>query len=306
METKPNERDFIPYPTNRVVGTIADAEHAKAAVEALVEAGFDRQSIDVLHGEEDLRRLDPTGAEHGVLEWLQRTLIRTGRPAEEYKHLMHHVEDVRAGRWVIMVLAPEREPRTTAADILSTHGAEFIGFYGRWAWERLTSSGQAADGATEAYAHAARPEDVPRLFAEAWNRRDPDTLASLFDSHAEFVNVTGLWWHDRASIRQAHAYGLEHIFNQSTLTVDDLRVRHLSNDVAIVHAAMTLSGQNAIAAIRQPGARKTIFSFVVHRVAGGWTCASAHNTDAVPNMETNVIGEDGAFRTANYRTGQVS
>jgi hypothetical protein len=44
----------------------------------------------------------------------------------------------------------------------------------------------------------------------------------------------------------------------------------------------------------------------VYRVAGGWTCASAHNTDAVPNMETIVIGEDGAFRAANNRTGQVS
>ena len=138
----------------------------------------------------------------------------------------------------------------------------------------------AADGATEAHAHAARPEDIPRLFVEAWNKKDPDALASLFDSHAEFVNVTGLWWHDRASIRKAHAYGLERIFKASTLTVDELRVKDLSDDVAIVHAAMTLSGQTAIGAIRQPGARKTIFSFVVHRVAEGWTCASAHNTDA--------------------------
>ena len=127
----------------------------------------------------------------------------------------------------------------------------------------------AADGATEAHARAARPEDLPRLFVEAWNKKDPDALASLFDSHAEFVNVTGLWWHDRASIRKAHAYGLERIFNASTLTVDELRVKQLSDDVAIVHAAMTLSGQTAIAAIRQPGARKTIFSFVAHRVAGG-------------------------------------
>ena len=159
-----------------------------------------------------------------------------------------------------------------------------------------SSGPAAADGATEGHAGAARPEDLPRLFVEAWNKKDPDALASLFDSHAEFVNVTGLWWHDRASIRKAHAYGLERIFNAS----------QLSDDVAIVQAALTLSGQTAIAAIRQPGARKTIFSFVVHRVAGGWTCASAHNTDAVPNMETNVIGEDGAFRAANYRTGQVS
>ena len=101
-------------------------------------------------------------------------------------------------------------------------------------------------------------------------------------------------------------YGLERIFNASTLTVDDLRVKQLSDDVAIVHAAMTLSGQTAIATIGQPGARKTIFSFVLHRAGGGWLCVSAHNTDVVPNMETNVIGDDGSFRAANYRIGQVS
>ena len=145
-----------------------------------------------------------------------------------------------------------------------------------------SSGPAAADGATEGHAGAARPEDLPRLFIEAWNKKGPDALASLFDSPAEFVNVTGLWWHDRTSIRKAHAYGLERIFNAS----------QLSDDVAIVQAALTLSGQTAIAAIRQPGARKTIFSFVVHRVAGGWTWASAHNTDAVPNIETNVIGDE--------------
>jgi len=45
---------------------------------------------------------------------------------------------------------------------------------------------------------------------------------------------------------------------------------------------------------------------VVQRVDGRWTCASAHNTDVVPNMETNVIDDDGAFRAANYRSGRVS
>jgi hypothetical protein len=39
MDTNSTGRGFIPYPTNRVVGTIADAEHADAAVKALVEAG---------------------------------------------------------------------------------------------------------------------------------------------------------------------------------------------------------------------------------------------------------------------------
>jgi uncharacterized protein (TIGR02246 family) len=298
---------FISYPTNRVVGTIDDAARADAAVEALTEAAFDRDAIEVLHGEKDLARLDPKGAEHGILERLQRALIRTGGPAEEYKRLVHHVDDVRAGRFVIMVLAPERERRTIAGDILDAHGAEFIGYYGRWAWQgRPRADDSADDRADGAVARADAPEDIPRLFVEAWNRRDPDALASLFDADADFVNVTGLRWHDRPAIRKAHAYGLERIFNRSTLAADDLRVKRLSDDVAVVHARMTLTGQTAVAGIAQPGARTTIFSFVVHRTTDRWMCASAQNTDVVPDMETNVVGEDGAFRSANYRSGRVS
>jgi hypothetical protein len=33
---------------------------------------------------------------------------------------------------------------------------------------------------------------------------------------------------------------------------------------------------------------------------------SAHNIDVVPNMETNVIDDEGTFRAANYRSGHVS
>ena len=93
--------------------------------------------IDILHGEKDLHRLDPTGAEHGFLAQFQRTLIRIAGPAEEFKHLSHHIDDVRAGRFVIMVLAKERQKRDVAADILNSHGAEFVGFYGRWAWQSM-------------------------------------------------------------------------------------------------------------------------------------------------------------------------
>ena len=59
--------DFISYPSERVVGTIADAKDARAAIEALLRDGFQESEIDVLHGEKDLHRLDPTGSEHGFL-----------------------------------------------------------------------------------------------------------------------------------------------------------------------------------------------------------------------------------------------
>jgi uncharacterized protein (TIGR02246 family) len=116
---------------------------------------------------------------------------------------------------------------------------------------------------------ARRPEQFPSLFADAWNARNPDALAALFDEDAEFVNVTGLWWHNRESIRQAHAFGLERIFNESTLSVGETRVKPLRSDVAIVHARMMLSGQ------------ANIFSFVVHRTGKRWLCASAQNTGVV-------------------------
>jgi hypothetical protein len=66
MEATTSERrDFIPYPTNRVVGTVAVAKDARAAINALLAAGFDREDNDILHGEADVHRFDPTGRNTG-------------------------------------------------------------------------------------------------------------------------------------------------------------------------------------------------------------------------------------------------
>ena len=270
-----DRRNFIGYPTNRVVGTIGDAGKARATIDALLRAGFDRKDIDMLHGDEDLQRLDPTGAEHGFLAQFQRTLIRS-LELEEFKNLTHHVEDVRAGRHVIMVLVKRRGLRIVASDILHQHGAEPVTFYGRWACEELPSTAQTS------------PEDIPVLFARAWNDRDPDAIACLFDEDAEFVNVTGLRWHDRESIRQAHAARLGRGLHDSTLATGETKVKLLSPGVAVVHSQMTLSGGGSADAVTPAAARTTIFSFVVHRAGERWLCASAHNTDVIPSPETTA------------------
>ena len=140
--TNQRPADFIAYPTNRVVGTIDTPGPARAAIQALLQAGIAGDDIDVLHGDEALRRLDESGAEHGFIAQFQRTLLRLAGPAEESAHLRRHVEDVRAGRFVIMVLAKDQGRRDVVASILSDHGAEFIGFYGRWAWQSLSGEHQ--------------------------------------------------------------------------------------------------------------------------------------------------------------------
>ena len=261
-----NRRDFIGYPTNRVVGTVGDADKAKAAIDALLRAGFDSECIDILHGEEDLDRLDPAGTAHGFLTQFHRTMIRSF-DLEEFKHLTHHVEDVRAGRYVVMVVTKRREQRIVAGDILHQYGAEFVGFYGRWAWADVPPS------------HHMTPEDVPAMFARAWNARNVDGLASLFDGDAVFVSGSGMAWHGRDSIRQGHAALLKDAADSSKLDPGEPKVKLLLPEVAVVHAQMTSAGPASGGAGAPAAPRTTMFSFVVHRVGERWLCASAHNSD---------------------------
>jgi hypothetical protein len=129
--------DFIPYPTNRVVGTIADSTQVRATIEALLQRGVDPARIDVLYGETGLHRLDPDGTEHGFWARFQRTLINTLAINAESSHLAHHVEELTAGHLVVMVLASDVGTRQEIAETLRAGGAKHIGFFGPWAWEAL-------------------------------------------------------------------------------------------------------------------------------------------------------------------------
>jgi uncharacterized protein (TIGR02246 family) len=266
MRAASADRRDLAYPTNHVVGTITEAGQAQAAIEELLRAGFDRKDIDILHDEADLNRLDPTGAHHGFLTQFHRSLIRTF-DLQEFKHLTHHVEDVKAGRYVIMVLIKRRAQRIAAADALHHNGAQFVGFYGRWAWAELLPHEQTT------------PQDIPVLFVRAWNNRDADALAALFDLDAEFVCDTGERWHDRESIRKAHASRLNGGHSRSTLANGETKVKLLSPEVAVVYAQMTRSGEDSAGTPGPLGPRTTIVSFVVHRAGDVWRCASAQNTD---------------------------
>lgn len=263
---------FIGYPTNRVVGTVADPENAREALEALVRAGFDPRHIDVLHDEEDLHRLDPTGEEHGVFAQVQRTLIRA-LDLEQYKHLTHHVEDIRAGRFVIMVLTKLRAHRIVAADILHHYGAEFVGFYGRWAWEDLPAHPESS------------PDTIPSLFARALNDGNADALASLFDEDAVFVNASGVCWRDRESIRREHASRMAQGAHDRPLTIGETTVKLLSPEVAVVHAEMGPVDGAAPGTATSSNPQSSIVSFVVRRAGDRWVCASGHTTGVVRAQE---------------------
>jgi uncharacterized protein (TIGR02246 family) len=71
--------------------------------------------------------------------------------------------------------------------------------------------------------------------------RDGAAIGTLFADDADFVNVVGIWWEDRAAIAKAHGDALGSFFAGTRLTIGRVKVRHLG-DVAVVHARARLSG----------------------------------------------------------------
>jgi len=145
------------------------------------------------------------------------------------------------------------------------------------------------------------PEKMPGAFVTAWMERDAHQLASRFTKDADFVNVVGLWWHDRKAICKAHDYGLRVIFPDSQLSVRQVRSRYIGTDAAIIQARFRLRGQTARTDQENPGIRFTIFTFVMQRFDQGWLCVTAHNTDQQAGKETNVVDQDGNLEPVDYR-----
>jgi hypothetical protein len=121
----------------------------------------------------------------------------------------------------------------------------------------------------------------------------------LFAPDAEFVNVAATWWTGRASIEKNHAFlhgtisqtdtvGVTArpqnfgIFRPSTLTFDSIKVRIVSPDVAIAHAAWSARGDARTTAVR-----KGLFLFVLRRSDKGWRILTAQNTEASRPAELN-------------------
>lgn len=145
---------------------------------------------------------------------------------------------------------------------------------------------------------ALKPEDIPRLFTEAWNEHNARAIADLFIEDADFINVTGIWWKNNKDIFKAHNYGFKVIFPVSTLKIKNIKTRYLSDDIAIIHAGMQLSNQSDLEGNIIQGKRNNLFVFVAMNVGTHWLVHSAQNSEILPGKET-FINKDG-HTSVNY------
>jgi len=131
-----DEPDFIPYPTDRVVGIIDDGGDVQDALRDLKAAGFPADDIRVLTGEEGAHRIDVKGDEHGPLAHMVRS-IQELLSSYEVQHFTRDEQELLAGHFGIGVIARDVDDREKVRQILKEHHGHFINYYSRWVMEHL-------------------------------------------------------------------------------------------------------------------------------------------------------------------------
>lgn len=126
---------FIGYPTDHVLAVMDDAAVGAAAAAALQAAGIPTRDISVLRGEEGARRLDGTGTQHGAGARARRVVSFT--LMDQAPDMAWYERAVRNGAAVVMVRTRGGQAKTIAVDVLLSHAAHFVNFYGRFATEEI-------------------------------------------------------------------------------------------------------------------------------------------------------------------------
>jgi uncharacterized protein (TIGR02246 family) len=123
----------------------------------------------------------------------------------------------------------------------------------------------------------ATPEALAAAFTGALNDGDAEALGALFTEDALFINIAGMRMAGRAGIVDGHRWALAGPLKGSTVTVEDLAVITVRDDLAILHATSVRTPRpDAPAGGLPPG--RTVLVFTLVRADGGWLAAAAANT----------------------------
>jgi uncharacterized protein (TIGR02246 family) len=124
---------------------------------------------------------------------------------------------------------------------------------------------------------AATPEALAAAFGGALNDGDAGALGALFTKDALFVNIAGMRMPGRDGIIDGHRRALAGPLKGSTVTVEDLAVIPVRDDLLILHATSVRTPRaDAPAGGLPPG--RTVLVFTLVRAEGGWLAAAATNT----------------------------
>ncbi len=134
------------------------------------------------------------------------------------------------------------------------------------------------------------PLDIASKFTKAWNAGDAKAISELFAEDADFVNVVGLWWTSRRSIRRALKRGFAEWFAGSTFAIEKLSQRLVGSDAAVIIARWRIEGQRDPDGEVVAEARRGLATVAMQQLEDGtWLCVSCHFTDIAAAADTNLM-----------------
>lgn len=123
--------------------------------------------------------------------------------------------------------------------------------------------------------------EIVRRLEASWNAHDMDAFGELFADDADFVNVYGMRWRDKKTIREEHRALHNTVFHKSILTTRDTTVSFPAADVAIARSSWDLVGLMSPTGEPQSD-RRGILTHVLKKQKGQWVIIVSQNTDIVP------------------------
>jgi hypothetical protein len=126
---------LLGYPSDHLMGILPSPAAADAAVAELVAAGFEREAIRVLVGEEAALRIDGRGTHHGLVARLYRLVQFT--QMDQAPDFRRYELEARRGHPVIAVKETDPARRREMLAVLRRQGAHFTNFYARFYTETL-------------------------------------------------------------------------------------------------------------------------------------------------------------------------
>ena len=121
-------------------------------------------------------------------------------------------------------------------------------------------------------------KQIEKNWQAAWNGHDMKALATLVVEDVDFITVAGTWLKGRKAFEEHHARLHVMQFKESVWATNDVQVKFLKRDVAIVHVSWGMSGdKDPDGTPRQP--RRGIFTRVVIKEGGNWRIKASQNTN---------------------------
>jgi uncharacterized protein (TIGR02246 family) len=94
---------------------------------------------------------------------------------------------------------------------------------------------------------------------EAWNHHDMKAFAELITDDADWIDIVGMHWREKAAVVKAHEVFHRTIFQNTEMTPTDVGIRAATSDVAV-----------AVVALKAGDFTQDRLSLILVKCEGGW------------------------------------